>query len=96
MSTQPSLPVVAPLEDDTLYIPYPNFQAAIAFSPDSHYLAFLAPGKVIVDGDGWPQEVEENAQEETLDIASFSQYCKQQAINETYEKDGLFGTAHRL
>jgi hypothetical protein len=55
-----SLPVVAPLEDDTLYIPYPNFQAAIAFSPDSHYLAFLAPGKVIVDGDGWPQEVEEN------------------------------------
>ncbi len=53
---QMSIPVIAHQDNDDLVIQAHGFLEA-QFSPDSHYLAFYTPGKVMKDASGWPTEV---------------------------------------
>jgi Tol biopolymer transport system component len=50
------------------------YRPHIAFSPDSRYLAFVTPGQVRLDADGWPvgvdSDVEGQAYLNVLDLAS--------------------------
>ncbi|MEW5871810.1 MAG: WD40 repeat domain-containing protein [Chloroflexota bacterium] len=49
-----SLPVVSLPQSPEEVAPYPNYVSRLAFSPDGRYLAFLTPGVLQQDEQGWP------------------------------------------
>ena len=51
---------VIAIEEHQAYAP-PNYVTRMAFSPDGRYLAFAAPGQVVVDESGWPVGTEGDA-----------------------------------